>query len=76
MGLPVENELLAISSAQNLELKKKNCHTKNLSSLNYKYCVNKSRGMSRDHFLKIVNNWRISGGFEKKNQAITFFSFI
>ena len=56
MGLPVENELLAISSAQNLELKKKNCHTKNLSSLNYKYCVNKSRGMSRDHFLKIVNN--------------------
>ena len=29
--------------------------------------------MSRDHFLKIVNNWQISGGFEKKKSSNNIF---
>ena len=26
--------------------------------------------------LKFLNNWEIGGGFKKRNQAITFFSFM
>ena len=46
-----------------------------LNILKYKYCVNQSGDMSRDHFAKnrkLLTNW--CGRFKKRNQAITFFS--
>ena len=39
-----------------------------LNSLKYKYCVNKSRDMPRDNFVR-----PIGGRFKKRNRAITFF---
>ena len=52
MGLPLENDLLAITSAQIMELNQNLAHIKNLSSLNNKCCVNESRDMSRENFSK------------------------
>ena len=43
-----------------------------LNILKYKR-VNKSRDMSRDYLLKIVDYWTIGGPFKKRNPAITFF---
>ena len=61
----MENELLAITSAQMMGLicKSKFGTQKELivlSILKHKHCVNKSRGMSRDHFAKnrtLLTNW-------------------
>ena len=42
--------------------------------LKYKYGVNKSRDLARDHFAKIENYWPITGRFKKINRrALTFF---
>ena len=43
-----------------------------LNILKYKR-VNKSRDMSRDYFLEIVDYCPIGGPFKKRNPAITFF---
>ena len=42
----------------------------------YKYCVNRSRDMSYDHFSKNLKIDKTSGGFKKRSQAVSFFSFI
>ena len=55
LGVPLENDLLAITSAKIMEVKNNFPHIKNSSSLTflkYKYCVNKSRDKSRGHFAK------------------------
>ena len=43
--------------------------------LKYKYLVKGSRDVVTI-ILKFLNNWEIGGGFKKRNQAITFFSFM
>ena len=63
MGLTMENYLLEITSAQIMTLNQNLAYIKNSSSvtfLEYKHCVNKSRGMSRDHLAKnrkLLCNW-------------------
>ena len=55
LGVPLENDLLAITSAKIMEVNNNFPHIKNSSSLTflkYKYCVNKSRDKSRGHFAK------------------------
>ena len=55
LGVPLENDLLAITLAKIMEVNKNFPHIKNSSSLTflkYKYCVNKSRDKSRGHFAK------------------------
>ena len=52
-GLPVENEDCNFGIDDSAELKfSKNKELIVLNILRYKYCVNKSRDMSRDHFAK------------------------
>ena len=83
IGLRLENDLLAVTSAQRMEGDQNLAHIKkNLIVLNteYKCCFNKSLDMSRDYFfflLKVLNNWQtIGNGFKERNQAITFFSLV
>ena len=54
--LPVENDLLVITSAQRMELNRNLTHKKPtvLSILQYKYSVGKSRDISRYNFLENV----------------------
>ena len=54
-------------------LKKKIRASTGFETGGYKYCVNKSRDMSRDHLAK---NGKTGGGFSKRNRTMTFFSFI
>ena len=73
MGLPVENDLLlAITSGQIIAESKFGTHKEPivLNIYKYYYCVYKSRDMSRIIFLKILNNWQISGEFKKRNQSV------
>ena len=42
-----------------------------LNIFEYKYCVHKSRGMSRDHLVKNRKLLAIDGRFKERNQAIT-----
>ena len=53
MGLLMESGLVATTSEQIMEPKSKIWRTKELIVVNiskYKYCVNRSRDMSYDHF--------------------------
>ena len=54
MGLPVGNDLLVIISTQIMELNQNFAHKETIVFKigMYKYCVNKSGDMSRDHFAK------------------------
>ena len=54
-GVPLKNDLLAITSAKIMEVNNNFPHINKSSSLTflkYKYCVNKSRDKSRGHFAK------------------------
>ena len=54
-------------------------HTKELIVVNiskYKYCVNRSRDMSYDHFYKNLKIDKTGGGFRKRKSIIIIFSFI
>ena len=79
MGLPVENDLKAITliaSAQIIELNQNLAPKRNSSSsIIFKY---KQKGSCDvvTIILKFLNNGEIGSGFKKRNQAITFFSFM
>ena len=69
MGLPVENDLLVITSAQIFELTRHLAHIKNSSSLTFqsKNIVLTSHVIGHvTVFLKILNNGQIGGGFKNK----------
>ena len=78
MGLPMENDLLATTSEQIMEPESKFDTQKNLLSLAFqsKNIVNRSRDMSYDHFSKNLKIDKTGGGFKKRSQAVSFFSFI
>ena len=78
MGLPMENDLLATTSEQIMEPESKFDTQKNLLSLTFqsKNIVNRSRDMSYDHFSKNLKIGKTGGGFKKRSQAVSFFSFI
>ena len=78
MGLPMENDLLATTSEQIMEPESNFDTQKNLLSLTFqsKNIVNRSRDMSYDHFSKNLKIEKTGGGFKKRSQAVSFFSFI
>ena len=72
MGLPMENDLLAATSEQIMESESK-FDTKELIVVNisnHKYCLNRSRDMSYDHFSKKLKIDLTGGGFKKRSQAV------
>ena len=56
MVLPMENDLLLITSTKRMEMNRNLTHKQPtvLSILKYKYCVGKSRDISRDNFFENV----------------------
>ena len=62
-GLSVENGLLATTSVWMMTLNKNLEHKKELTAFNileYRYCANQSRDISRDHFTKsrkLLTSW-------------------
>ena len=76
MDLPVENGLLATTSEQINGAGIKIWDTKELIAVNiskYKYCVNRSRGKSYDHFSQNLQIKKTGGGFKKGSQVVLFF---
>ena len=54
-------------------------HTNELFVVNIskdKYCVNRSRDISYDHFSKNLKIVKTGGGFKKRSQVVSTFSFI
>ena len=80
IGLRLENDLLAVTSAQRMEGNQNLAHIKKSSSS----LTQSINVVSISHlichvtifFLKVLNNWQTSNGFEERNQAITFFSLV
>ena len=66
MGFLMESDLLATTSEQIMETEAKFDTRKNLLSLTFPH----------DHFSKNLKIDKTSGGFKKRSQAVSFFSFI
>ena len=77
MGLPKEM-IYWLQLWNRLWSRNRNLRTKEFIVVNiskYKYCFNRSRNMSYDHFAQNLKIDKAGGGFKKRKSTIIIFSF-